>query len=208
MMIEHADLARKLMNDHGYGDAESVFDEWNYMRDWSDQFDSYPKIKNHVGAAYCAAVLCAMQTKTDIDVAAYFEADVVKEWCGIFEVKNMAIAKQRAELGPLKPFYAFKCFNALYNMKDEKAVECDGDGIYTLAASDEKSCGLLISNYSENDAECKLLLEGIPTETVEVRITDKDRTFEKLFSFKCKDRIEYTMNIGSNTFVYFGTPII
>jgi len=115
-MVQEAEKARGILDKYGYADAENIFDEWNYMRDWKDQADSYVTLKNHVGAAFCSATLCAMQTRTDIDAAAYFEADVVKEWCGIFAVDKMSIGAKKATVTPLKPFYAFKAFNELYKL--------------------------------------------------------------------------------------------
>lgn len=206
-MLSLSSQARKLMSDYGYGDAESIFDEWNYMRDWLDQYDSYPKIKNHIGAAYCGAVLCALQTATDVDAANYFEADVVKEWCGLFTVTHMAIAKQSAILGALKPFYSFKCFGALYRMGAEKRVECEGSGLYACAASDGERCGLLVSNYCDEAKKVTLSLCGIPSSELEIRVTDKDRTYEMILCVKGKESLEETLLLEGNSVVYVGTPI-
>jgi len=197
----------EILERYGYGDAENVFDEWNYMKDWNDQFDSYPKIKNHVGAAYCAAVLCTLQTKSNVAVATYFEADVVKEWCGVFEVTHMAIAKQRAKLGPLKSFYSFKCFNALYNMKNERPAECDGEGIYACAASDGERFGILAANYGGGEEMTRFILKGLPSRRIEVRVTDAARAYEKIFEISSGEDAELEIKTEDNTVIYIGTPI-
>ena len=207
VVTEGAAQARELLDRYGYPLAENVFDEWNYMRDWKYQFDSYPIIKNHKGAAYCAAVLCTMQTMTNIDTAAYFEADVVKEWCGLFEVKHMAIGKQKAVLAPLKPFYSFKCFNALYAMKNEMPVKHSGNDIYACAASDEKRCGALITNYGNEADELDISLVGIPDSKIEIRMTDKDKTYEKIMEFEGRNELEIKLSVLENTVIYMGTPI-
>ncbi|MBE6609899.1 MAG: hypothetical protein E7634_04455 [Ruminococcaceae bacterium] len=204
-MVEEADKARRLTDRYGYGDTENIFDEWNYMRDWSDQSDSYVTLKSHVGAAFCGASLCAMQTRTDIDAAAYFEADVVKEWCGIFEVDEMSIGSKKATVKPLKPFYAFKAFNELYKLGYEKRVFCDTENIYACAASDGKRWGMLISNYNGGDMELEIGLSGLPKGAVELRITDEERDFEKL-ALGNKERLSLTLPIKNNSLVYIGSP--
>ena len=196
-----------ILEEYGYSDAENVFDEWNYMKDWGDQFDSYVKLKNHIGAAYCAATLCTLQTESSVDLAAYFEADVVKEWCGIFEVVNMAIGKrQKAELGPRKPFYSFKYFNALYGMKNEKSVEKIGEGIYACAAANGDRAGLMIANYRDCGDTVKVELSGLPTGGIEVLVTDKDRTNERSLSFE-GESVSFELQMTENSVVYVGTPI-
>ena len=204
--IEDSAQARQLLDKYGYSHVESVFNEWNYMRDWKDQFDSYPKIKSYVGAAYCAAVLCAMQTRTDVELGMYFEADVTKEWCGLFEVTHMAISRQRAILGPLKPFYSFKCFNELYSMGNEIAVKCDGD-VYACAASDNERRGLLLTNYGGEARALSISLTGLAKTNVEVRVTDADRSYEKIYEASACDALELQLDVAENTVVYIGTII-
>ncbi len=207
VMLKEAGFARELLEKYGYSDTESIFDEWNYMRDWNDQFDSYPTIKNHVGASYCAAVLCSMQTKTDIDAAMYFEADVIKEWCGLFEVTHMAIARQKAIVGPLKPFFSFKAFNALYSAGNEIDVCCSNEGLYACAATSEENCGMLLTNYGAEADELHFSLSNLPNTNVEVRVTDKDKTFEKVLELCGEENVEFTLEIEGNTVIYIGTPI-
>ena len=196
-----------LLAKYGYTDTENVFDEWNYMRDWKDQADSYIVLKNHVGAAFCAGVLCSMQTKTSIHLAAYFEADVVKEWCGIFTVDKMGIGAQKATVAPLKPYYAFEAFNELYTMGSEKKVYCDSDTLCAAAASDGERAGLLISNYSDEDTELELSLSGIPEGMLEIRLTDEHRDFEKIMSLASAGTLRLHFPLSKNAFVYIGSPL-
>ena len=205
-LVQEAEEARELLNRYGYGDAENIFDEWNYMRDWKDQADSYVTLKNHVGAAFCGASLCAMQTRTDVDVATYFEADVTKEWCGIFAVDKMSIGAKKATVKPLKPFYAFKAFNELYKLGGEKKVRCDTENVYTCAASDGERWGMLISNYNGGDTELEIELSGLPKGDVQLRIADEDKDFEKL-PLGSRDRLSLTLPVKNNSVVYIGSPI-
>ena len=206
-IISESKRVDSLLEKYGYSDAENVFDEWNYMRDWHDQADSYVVLKNHKGAAFCAAVLCAMQSKTSIDLATYFEADVVKEWCGIFTVDKMAIGKQKATVAPLKPFYAFKAFNELYKMGNEKNVESSSEHLYVTAASGGSSVALIASNYSDDDKEICFELSGLPAGELEIRVVDENRSFERIMSFGGVNDVKMILELKKNSFLYIGSVI-
>ena len=206
-IVKESEKVDALLEKYGYRDAENVFDEWNYMRDWSDQADSYVILKNHIGAAFCADVLCRMQTQTSIDVATYFESDVVKEWCGIFTVDKMGIGSQKATIAPLKPYYAFEAFNELYKMGDEKRVECASDALSAAAACDGKRAGLLLAHHFEEDTEADIHLEGLPDGMYEIRMVDEEKNFEKVMCFSASGEIRLQLPMKKNSLVYIGSPM-
>ena len=206
-LIESAAAADDLKARDGYADAENIFDEWNYMRDWADQADSYVTLKNYVGAAFCGATLCAMQSKTNIDVATYFEGDVVKEWCGLFDVDKMGIGKQKATVKPLKPFYTFKAFNELYKMKSAYKAECEDAKIYACAASDGARAAVIAANYANEDTELTFDLSGIPGEKIEVRVVDEQNNFGRVMSIDTCGKTCISLPIKNNSFVYVGSAI-
>lgn len=177
-MTEESAAVDALLAAHGYADAESVFDEWNYMLSWAkdDQAESYRRMKSHIGAAYCAAVLCAMQQQTDIALACYFEADVVKEFCGIFTTTAMAIGRDKhATVELIKGGYAFRAFGDLYRMGSAVPVEGCADHIYACAATGEAQ-GLLAVNYTDAANTVTLDLRGLAPGALTARITDATRT--------------------------------
>ena len=105
---------------------------------------AYLAMKDFRGASYYAAMLCAMQSKTDIVTASYFEATPVKEFCGIFNVGEMRVSiKNSATVLPTKGFYAFKYFNSLYRMGGEVAVDCDNGDLQITAAAGNGAGGLM-----------------------------------------------------------------
>lgn len=170
----------EMLAKYGYTDTENVFDEWNYMENWDNQPPSYIKLKNHVGGAFCAAVLSMLQTKTNISLACYFECDVVKEWCGQFDVAEMSIGDhgRKASMKKLPPFYAFKYFGELYTLGTSVEVNINADDIYASAAAGSDGQEIMAAYYSPN--------ESLPKEVIfelsgfygspRVYITDKDRT--------------------------------
>ena len=178
---KHDETMYDLLAKYGYADAEIFLDEWNYMEDWQNQPPSFKKLVGMTGAAFCSAALTTFQ-HSHLTGAEYFEADVVKEWCGLFEVEDMSIDslardKSKGKLKPRKPFYAFFAFNELYRLGYEAYSESDSDSTYVIAASDEKAQKAVISTYRSNGGECKVTLNGLGAyPTVKVYLTDKNET--------------------------------
>lgn len=174
----------ELKNKYGYTDAEHIVDEWNYMENWNNQPPSFKLLVGPKGAAFCAAFFLALQP-TPVDIATYFEADVIKEWCGIFEVKDMSIDSlghkdSKCVLAPRKPFYSFSYFNELYCLKNEYESSSDKTGLYVCASSDGNTSKAMLATYrSELDhSDSTIKLSGLPKNgcTVTLKLTDKDNT--------------------------------
>lgn len=205
-LAEQAKLADDLLARYGYAEAESVFDEWNYMEDWRDQPESYVKLKSHIGAAHCAATLAFLQSQTRVSVATYFEADVVKEWCGLFEVDKMCIGTHgKATVRPLKPFYAFKAFNALYRMGEALPAITEGKELYAAAARGEDAVGLLVANYEEAGTDLTLDLRGLDGRALEIRLVDRTHDFERVMQVTASDALQLTLPMQGYSFLYVGT---
>lgn len=205
-IVSLANSAREILNSNGYYKTESVCDEWNFMENWLDQGPSYHLLTGNVGAAFCASVLCGMQQNTDIDHAEYFEADTVKEWCGLWEVDKMSIGGVKATVKPRKPYYAFLSFNKLYSMKNAVRAASSSEDIYVCAASDGSRVGLMAANYRGNgDENVCFRLSGIPEGGIEIRITDADRNDEVIAAFGGSGSIDFTIALPENSFVYIGS---
>lgn len=206
-MLTEAKAAREMLNKYGFDDTESVFDEWNYMEDWSNQPPSYRTIKNEKGAAFCAGVLCALQQETDVTLATYFEADVVKEWCGLFDVKDMSIGKTRATVRPLKPFYAFRAFNELYRLGDAVEAVSDTRSVKACAARGDGKNALLISNCADEDTGVVIELAGLLDHRLEVRLTDETHTFARAAAYELAGDTKIILPMKANAFAYIGSVL-
>ena len=200
---------RNKLNELGYNRTETMLDEWNYMGSWDPvlQPTFYPAMKDHRGAAFYAAVLCAMQNETDLTAAAYFEADVVKEFCGIFNVREMRISiRNGATVEPTKGFYAFKAFNSLYRMGEQVAHTCDTPTLWVTAAAGECGNGILLANQENEAVELTLTLEGVRTPLV-VRQTDGIRTNEIMRRLPSDGRQSLTLQMPAQSVLYIGTDL-
>lgn len=167
--------AEALKAAYGFAAAESVLDEWNYMENWKNQGPSYRILHSAKGAAFCAADLIIMQN-SPVAAACYFEADVVKEWCGLFEVENMSIGRHgKATLRPLKPFYAFFAFGKIAARGEQIAVQCPLSDTYALAAADETGMDGLIAVYGGSPGSGELCIKGLSEGTsVHVSLVNRE----------------------------------
>jgi len=200
---------RDTLREIGHADTEIWLDEWNYMGAWDpiNQPLYYPAMKDYRGACYYAAMLCAMQSKTDIAGATYFEAAPVKEFCGIFNVGEMRVSiRNSACVVPTKGFYAFKSFNSLYRMGEEVAVNCDNEDIQVLAAKGDCGNGLLVVNQGIEPVDLQLSLKGCKTDIV-LRLTDSLRTNEVIRKVLCEKSDHVSLFLPAQSFAYIGTDL-
>ncbi|MBQ8356915.1 MAG: hypothetical protein IJX39_03805 [Clostridia bacterium] len=212
--VEGAAIVRSLLTEFGYGEVESILDEWNLMYAWdrANQAESYRAMKDHRGASFYAATLCALQEQTDVTIATQFEADVVKEFCGVFNVKNMCVgglssgSARLAELEPTKGFYAFKSFNSLYRMGDSVTLHCDHDDIFATAAAGECGNGVLLSNQSGGEVDVTLSLSGVRGSII-VRLTDADRSNERILELDAGATCQLRLSMRPDSFAYIGTDL-
>ena len=201
---------RDCLDSCGFEKSETMLTEWNYMGSWDPNIQPtfYPAMKDHRGGAFYAAVLCALQKKTDMTLAHYFEADVVKEFCGIFDVKEMRISITRpATLKPTKSFYAFKSFNLLYRMGMEvETSECDVPEFYALAASGDCGNGILLANNALASANLSLSLRNARGNLV-LRLTDNCRTNEVVRTVTPEEAEAIKICLPPQSFLYVGTDL-
>ena len=198
-IIKRSNMIQEILNQNGYTDTEMICDEWNYMESWAHQPRSFRKMIGAPGAAFCGATMIVLQNSTNT-VATYFEADVVKEWCGIFAVKDMAIAQttplrlQTRDSGcivPRKPFYAFKAFGKLYELGAEVESSCEDTGVYVCAAKNESEGSVMLIAYRSGiiDGTTEVILTGLPKSgcVIRVYLTDEGDDEKEEMVISCTD---------------------
>jgi len=194
---EFAEEFYEMTRKYGFTETELILNEWNYMEHWNDQPPSYKKLIGMTGAAHCGAVFATLQ-HCHVDSAAYFEADVIKEWCGLFEVQDMAIgssAENSGKLKPRKPFYAFCAFNELYKLGNEAECTSDYEHIYPLAATDGTASGAMITAYhAELSGETDITLKGLKPCTITLYLTNREHDDECMAKYTCTGT-EYRIRI-------------
>lgn len=189
-LTEKAIRIKNMLLKYGFTETESILNEWNYVKDWSDPLQYIHVIKNIKGAAFCGAVMCAAQMCASIDMLMYYDARIEKIWNGMFDSDTLL---------PLKGYYSFKMFNVLYQYGNSCYCASENERIYALGAkSNDGKCAVLMCYYTDDEEECetlkvKLDFIGSPTQ-YEVFVLDKCNDEKKVLTVKKSDEFVIEKN--------------
>ena len=190
-----AKAIRDVVDAAGYTDTETHLTEWNYLEGWTDKFvASIEAIIGIHGAAMTAAMMSVGQASA-LDMLMYYDARVSTCFNGMFDFYT---------LRPLKGYYPFKMFSALYELgncaesstedfEGEKpqyrAVNDTGDldigtddknTFFATAAVNGDRHALMVTHYSYDKNErgkwVTLKMEGIRDGQVSYYLLDKDNS--------------------------------
>lgn len=189
--VERANNAQKVMDMYGYGDAESIFDEWNYVKSWHDMGYNYDIIQNQKGAAFDAALMAALQNTT-CDICCYYDAQMkfAGSWCGLFKLTDDGRTNGGENfVSPKKPFFAFKAFNEVYKCGQQVDLQCNDERIYAVASSNDTTSALMISSFADpqeglEDKNVEVNIKGLKGKTASVYLLDDNHNLEKIISFE------------------------
>lgn len=155
-ITERSELIRKLLDDNGFKNTESILNEWNYVRGWrgNDWLYSLRKEKNIKGAAFIAGTMSTCQ-QTDVDMLMYYDARPG----GMNGMFNTDIVSDI-----LKGYYPFKMFNELYKLGTYVPPNVADEDIYVCSAKGEEGAAVMLTHYNEND--------DTPEKTFEINCTN------------------------------------
>lgn len=158
-IAETSIAVRKILDDNGYAQAESILNEWNYVSGWyGDEFlNSIKTILGLKGSSFTAAVMCEAQY-APLDMLMYYDARP-SAFNGLFE----AYTYRR-----LKGYYPFVMFNTLYKLKNSVATSSDNDKLHICAAKNGSKGAIMLTYFDNNDsaapAEVKIDISGFSAE--------------------------------------------
>lgn len=143
-MLNQAANIKKLLVQNGYEDVESILNEWNYVRGWTDDFVySLQQIISIKGAVFTMACITAAQ-HSSIDLLMYYDAQPAL-WNGLFHSHTYL---------PIKGYYPFLWYGMFYDMTAEILCENEIPNIYTLCGTDAQDKTLSIITYYTDDDDC------------------------------------------------------
>ncbi len=133
---------KALLDECGYSGCESILNEWNYVRGWTDEFIySIKSIISMKGAAFTMAVMSECQ-KAPVDMLMYYDARPCV-FNGLFDMYTFE---------KLSGYYPFLWYSHLYALKSEIRCETEIDDIYTLCGTDENGkVTAVITYYTDSD---------------------------------------------------------
>ena len=163
-------LFRKMMDECGYENAESINNEWNYVRGWEGEewIYSLKSEKGLKGSAFIAACMC-MASYEPLDNLMFYDARP----CGMNSLFCTDFVFER-----LKGYYPFYMFNCLYGQDSFVSVERDSSDVWACAAKGEEQ-NVMLSYFNDDDSS--------PEKTVKVEFKNVPNKNGVTLSYYCLD---------------------
>ncbi len=186
----------KIAKNYGYGNAESILNEWNYVRGWGDEFVySIETMIGMKGAAFTSACMAEGQKNPSIDMLMYYDARPTA-MNGMFDFYTMR---------PLKGYYPFLIYSNIYELKKQVKAKIDDKEIYAVCSKNDEHARMMVTYYSENDnASPKFVTintEGADFSNAKIYVTDINKTMAENMIDKFHDG-KITLRLERNSIVY------
>lgn len=140
-MAELAEAYRKLLDQNGYEGTQSILNEWNYIKGWTDEYVySIKAIHGMKGAAFTMACMSVAQ-HTAIDMLMYYDTRP--------SIFNGAFDHYTLE--PLKGYYPFYYYGMFYDMEYEVSAERIPQDLYALCGVDSNGKVMAVITYYTDD---------------------------------------------------------
>ena len=140
--VRRAERIRTLLDRCGYEKAESILNEWNYIRGWQEEFvDSLSTIHGSKGAAFLAAFISAMQP-APVDMLMYYDTRP-SSFNGVFDFYTAR---------PLKGYCPMLWYGGFYDLTEELRADDAPQDLYALCgrgADGRVRC--MLTHYSDDD---------------------------------------------------------
>lgn len=138
-----ANTIRGLLDKYGYNGTESILNEWNYLRGWTNDFIyTIEAIHGIKGASFVMAVMSLAQVSPGVDMLMYYDTRP-SAFNGVFDFYTYR---------PLKSYRCFKWYGELYDLAYElRAVELPKDIYFLCGVDNNGKITAIITHYSEND---------------------------------------------------------
>jgi len=144
-LIGRATLIKNMLIENGYENAETILNEWNYVKGWTDEFKySIKTIIGIKGAAFVMACISEVQKCDALDMLMYYDTRP-SSFCGAFDYYTYE---------PLKGYYPLMWYGKFYDMQSDLKCETSVPNIYTLCGIDENGKKLcIVTHYTDDDNE-------------------------------------------------------
>ena len=169
--IEKGERIRAMLDKYGYEKTESILNEWNYVKGWTDEFVyTLESIHGIKGAAFVMAVISESQ-RSSIDMLMYYDTRP-SGFNGAFDYYT---------LRPLKGYYPLRWYGELYDLECEIRAVCDEPSIYYIGGVDADGKAMaIVTHYSDDDRKppVDLKIEIEEGKEYEVYLLDRDHNGE------------------------------
>ena len=141
-MAQAARRINDLLHRYGYGHAEKILNEWNYVKGWTEAFvESIEAIHGIKGAAFTMACISQMQHEP-VDMLMYYDTRP-SSFNGAFDFYTWQ---------KLKGYYPLYWYGMMYDMVREIKAEEQPQQLYSLCGVDAQGkATAIITYYSDDD---------------------------------------------------------
>ena len=201
-IVDCAAEVRRMMDDSGYVQAESILNEWNYVKGWTDDFQYSLEVESgrfqQKGAAFIAAAMVDCQSSS-VDMLMFYDARL--NTC-----MNSMFSKPTYQ--PLKGYYPFRAWSRLSDLGTQiacsvkegrgKASDANTGIVFksmsgrpagsfrAVAAKGRNGTGaVFIVRYSDDDnvtdtANVIVSIPGVSLEKARCHVTDAARIYTEV----------------------------
>ena len=141
-MVAKAERINVLLEKYGYKNAESILNEWNYVKGWEEEYVySLKTIHGIKGASFVTACMCASQ-HSPIDMLMYYDTRP-SVFNGVFDFYTYE---------RLKSYYALYWYGMLYDCEREIPAENQVEKLYSICGVDKDGkATIILTYYSDED---------------------------------------------------------
>ena len=144
-LVERHLIVRRKLDTAGFTATESILNEYNYVKGWTDEFVyTIEQIISMKGAAFTAGCMCSGQN-AGLDMLMYYDARPTV-FNGMFDFYT---------LRPLKGYYPFLAFSQLYKLGKHFSASCDDSDIFVTAAGDGNDKRAVMAVYYTDDDKAR-----------------------------------------------------
>lgn len=172
-ILHRSEAVKELLIKHGYEKTESILNEWNYIKGWTEEYKySIQMIHGLKNASFIMSTM-ALSQPSSIDLLMYYDTRP-SIFCGIFDYYSYE---------PLKGYYPIYWYGGFYDLEAEIRSENSVSGIYSLCGSDKNgkiSCMLTYYSDNDNSADKEFCIDFGKHGNYEIYLVDKEHDGELL----------------------------
>lgn len=187
-VMKKANCIRSLLDENGYKETESILNEWNYLRGWTDEFVyTIEKIHGIKGAAYVASIITESQRSNAVDMLMYYDTRP-SAFNGVFDFYTYR---------PLKTYYVLKWYGEFYSLCNEIRSDNLPENIYLLCGVDSVGKITAVLTYYSDDEENEIKeinIEFGKQSVYDIFLLDKDNDGELI---KTTRDLSFRLNVNS-----------
>ncbi len=198
-VIIHAREARRIMDAYGLQEAESILNEWNYVKGWlaEEWIESLKTEKTLKGASFISAFMCTALYES-IDMLMYYDARP----CAMNGMFPYDVVSER-----LKGYYPFWMFGQMYRMDAYVPVTTDDADLYLCATVSEDRSGVMLTYYNDKGGEptkeVTLTWEGFDATTAKIYLLDENNDATLVKTCAVQEELALTLSLYSTVYIEY-----